>query len=132
MIRQSVGSAAALTRQLLIISRQGESRREPLDVCKAVGALKPLLLRIVREDIELACDVAPNAGRAIYGPGRRGQSRLLPRLALAPISQSKRLDAEIVPSARNYDVPLTFALVGRENRNVEPTPSLLSTATSPP
>jgi len=53
VIRQAVAGAAALTRQLLTISRQGEIQRRPVDLRQVVEELRPLLARIVREDVDL-------------------------------------------------------------------------------
>ncbi|MEO6594716.1 MAG: ATP-binding protein, partial [Planctomycetota bacterium] len=61
VIRQAVSSAAALTRQLLTISREGELRRGPLAVGKSIDELRPLFTRIVREDIDLTFEVNADA-----------------------------------------------------------------------
>ncbi|QDG51989.1 PAS domain S-box protein [Persicimonas caeni] len=59
-IEQAARRAASLTRQLLAFSRQQVLQPEKLCLAEVVGAMKPMLERLIGEHIEL--DVRPQAG----------------------------------------------------------------------
>ncbi len=59
-LRQAVGSAAALTRQLLAFSRQQVVDLRSCDVREILGETLRLLRRLIGEHIEITTDVAPD------------------------------------------------------------------------
>jgi len=59
-IRETVGRAADVVRQLLTFSRKATLQREVLDLGEALTDTAVLLRRLVREDVELAIDYGPN------------------------------------------------------------------------
>jgi len=59
-IRETVGRAASVVRQLLTFSRKATLQREALDLGEALTDTAVLLRRLVREDVELAIDYGPN------------------------------------------------------------------------
>ncbi|MGH7024359.1 MAG: hybrid sensor histidine kinase/response regulator [Caulobacteraceae bacterium] len=59
-IRETVGRAAAVVRQLLTFSRKATLQREALDLGEALTDTAVLLRRLVREDVKLAIDYGPN------------------------------------------------------------------------
>jgi two-component system cell cycle sensor histidine kinase/response regulator CckA len=59
-IRETVGRAASVVRQLLTFSRRATLQREALDLGEALTDTAVLLRRLVREDVELAIDYGPN------------------------------------------------------------------------
>ncbi len=62
-IRETVGRAAGVVRQLLTFSRKATLQREVLDLGEALTDTAVLLRRLVREDVELAIDYGPNLPR---------------------------------------------------------------------
>jgi two-component system cell cycle sensor histidine kinase/response regulator CckA len=62
-IRETVGRAADVVRQLLTFSRKATLQREVLDLGEALTDTAVLLRRLVREDVELAIDYGPNLPR---------------------------------------------------------------------
>ena len=60
-LEQQIGRGAALTRQLLLFSRQETSKPEPLDLNEAVSTSAQLLRRLVRENISFRLDLAEAA-----------------------------------------------------------------------
>ncbi|HQT96086.1 MAG TPA: ATP-binding protein, partial [Thermoanaerobaculaceae bacterium] len=60
-LEQQVKRGAALTRQLLLFSRQETTKPEPLDLNEAVSTSLQLLRRLVRENISFRLDVAEAA-----------------------------------------------------------------------
>ena len=59
-IRETVGRAASVVRQLLTFSRRATLQREALDLGEALTDTAVLLRRLVREDVKLAIDYGPN------------------------------------------------------------------------
>jgi two-component system cell cycle sensor histidine kinase/response regulator CckA len=59
-IRETVGRAADVVRQLLTFSRKATLQREVLDLGEALTDTAVLLRRLVREDVELSIDYGPN------------------------------------------------------------------------
>ena len=59
-IRETVGRAASVVRQLLTFSRRATLQREALDLGEALTDTAVLLRRLVREDVELGIDYGPN------------------------------------------------------------------------
>ncbi len=59
--------AAALTRQLLLFSRRERPSLEPVDLSLAVGAVVPMLRRLIGEDVRLVTDLAPATARVDRG-----------------------------------------------------------------
>jgi signal transduction histidine kinase/ActR/RegA family two-component response regulator len=72
-IRQAVDSAASLTHQLLAFSRQQALTPKLVDVNALVGDTALLLRRLIGEDIELAIDLAPEAGTVRADTGQLQQ-----------------------------------------------------------
>ena len=54
---------AALTRQLLTVSRRQAMKPEPLSIDRRIGAMAELLDRSLRGDIRLEMEFAPTSGR---------------------------------------------------------------------
>ena len=59
-IRETVGRAADVVRQLLTFSRKATLQREVVDLGEALTDTAVLLRRLVREDVKLAIDYGPN------------------------------------------------------------------------
>jgi PAS domain S-box-containing protein len=59
-IRTASGEAASLTARLLAFSRRDVSTRAPVDVNELVRATADMLARLLREDVALALDLAPD------------------------------------------------------------------------
>ena len=59
-IRETVGRAASVVRQLLTFSRRATLQREALDLGEALTDTAVLLRRLVREDVKLNIDYGPN------------------------------------------------------------------------
>ena len=59
-IRETVGRAADVVRQLLTFSRKATVQREVVDLGGALTDTAVLLRRLVREDVDLALDCGPN------------------------------------------------------------------------
>ena len=59
-IRHATARGAALTRQLLTFGRKHDPRDAHVDLGAAIAALRHMLARIVREDIELTMELEPN------------------------------------------------------------------------
>jgi two-component system cell cycle sensor histidine kinase/response regulator CckA len=59
-IRETVGRAASVVRQLLTFSRRATLQREALDLGEALTDAAVLLRRLVREDVKLEIDYGPN------------------------------------------------------------------------
>ena len=62
--------ATGLTRQLLAFSRQQVLEPRVIDLNQIVDAMKPMLGRLLREDIELTVLTAHPAGRVFVDPGQ--------------------------------------------------------------
>ncbi|MHC4777039.1 MAG: PAS domain S-box protein [Planctomycetota bacterium] len=58
--RKSSMRAAALTRQLLLFSRQEPMKMEPLDLDEIIMGLFEMLVRLIGEDIEVKLDLSPD------------------------------------------------------------------------
>ena len=67
-ILEAANRAAALTRKLLVLARQGVSRPEVLEVGAVIGALAPIAQRLVGEQVKVVTDVAPDAGGVRVDP----------------------------------------------------------------
>jgi PAS domain S-box-containing protein len=72
-IGEAGDSAAALTRQLLAFSRDQVTAPEALDVNDVVEKVERLLRRTLREDIELKCELSPEAGTVKIDRGQLEQ-----------------------------------------------------------
>jgi PAS domain S-box-containing protein len=73
MIRQAGEKAGDLTRQLLAFSRRQILEVVPVDVNSAIVELRPLLRRLVREDVELAEVLADDLGLVPADPAQVSQ-----------------------------------------------------------
>jgi CheY-like chemotaxis protein len=69
-IRDASERAAALTRQLLAFSRSQVLAPRVVDLNAAIGRVEGMLRRLIGEDIELVCVLAPDAGHVRVDPGQ--------------------------------------------------------------
>ena len=69
-IRQAARSAAALTRQLLILSRQQVVQPRPLDVNEIIDGVGKMLCRLIGENIKLETSLHPDTGLVKADPGQ--------------------------------------------------------------
>ncbi len=65
--------ATALTRQLLAFSRQQVLQPRVIDLAGVIDAMRPMLARLLGEDVELTFLSAPEAGRVLADPGQMEQ-----------------------------------------------------------
>src|SRR5467141_3333606 len=72
-IRKAAQGASELTRQLLAFSRQQVLQPKVVDLNAAVTGIERLLSRVLREDIQLGCSLAPDAGTVKVDPGQLEQ-----------------------------------------------------------
>jgi len=72
-IRKAAQGASELTRQLLAFSRQQVLQPKVVDINVSVSGIERLLTRVLREDIKLACTLAPDAGMIRVDPGQLEQ-----------------------------------------------------------
>ena len=70
VIREAGQRGAALTSQLLAFARKQPAATRLLDLAELVGGLQGLLRRTLGEDVELAFDLAPGAGRIRADPAQ--------------------------------------------------------------
>jgi signal transduction histidine kinase/ActR/RegA family two-component response regulator len=68
-VRQAIDRGAALTRQLLAFSRRAPLKTEAIDLGARLGGLRLLLERSLREDIEVAFELAPDLWPIEADPG---------------------------------------------------------------
>ena len=69
-IKHAANSAASLTRQLLMFSRQQILQPVVLDVNRIVSNTEEMLLRLIKENIEIAVILEPNLDRVSADPGQ--------------------------------------------------------------
>ncbi len=69
-ISKAAHRAAALTRQLLVFSRQQVVQPWVLDLNASVAELEKMLVRLIGADIDLTTNLAPNLGRVKADPGQ--------------------------------------------------------------
>jgi two-component system, cell cycle sensor histidine kinase and response regulator CckA len=69
-ISRAAHRAAALTRQLLVFSRQQVAQPWVLDLNESVADLKKMLVRIIGADVELTTRLDPALGRVKADPGQ--------------------------------------------------------------
>jgi len=69
-IKQAASSAAALTRQLLMFSRQQVIQPVILDINQIVSNTEKMLRRLIKENIEFAVVLEPNLDRVNADPGQ--------------------------------------------------------------
>src|SRR5256884_2283270 len=69
-IRKAAQGASELTRQLLAFSRQQVLEPKVVDLNAAVTGIERLLGRVLREDIQLSCTLAADAGTVRVDPGQ--------------------------------------------------------------
>jgi two-component system cell cycle sensor histidine kinase/response regulator CckA len=69
-IKRAGERAASLTRQLLAFSRKQVIQPRVLDLNSLVGEVNKMLVRLVREDIELLCNLKPALGRIKADPSQ--------------------------------------------------------------
>jgi len=69
-IKHAANSAASLTRQLLMFSRQQIIQPEVLDVNQIVSNTEKMLRRLIKENIEFAVILEPNLDRVSADPGQ--------------------------------------------------------------
>jgi two-component system cell cycle sensor histidine kinase/response regulator CckA len=62
--------ATALTRQLLAFSRQQVLQARVIDLGQVIGAMRPMLARILGEDVELAFLTSSESDRVLADPGQ--------------------------------------------------------------
>jgi PAS domain S-box-containing protein len=72
-IRKAAHGASELTRQLLAFSRQQVLEPKVVDLNAAVTGIERLLGRVLREDIQLRCALATDAGTVRVDPGQLEQ-----------------------------------------------------------
>jgi len=72
-IRKAAQGASELTRQLLAFSRQQVLEPKVVDLNVAVTGIERLLARVLREDIQLRCALAADAGTVRVDPGQLEQ-----------------------------------------------------------
>ena len=72
-IRKAAQGASELTRQLLAFSRQQVLEPKVVDLNAAVSGIERLLGRVLREDIQLRCTLAADAGTVRVDPGQLEQ-----------------------------------------------------------
>ena len=72
-IRKAAQGASELTRQLLAFSRQQVLQPKVVDLNAAVTGIERLLGRVLREDIQLRCTLADDAGAVRVDPGQLEQ-----------------------------------------------------------
>ena len=78
-ILQAGERAASLTQQLLAFSRRQVLQPRPLDVGDAIGHLRPMLGRLLREDIDVRTTLASAAAASDGGPGAARTGAAQPR-----------------------------------------------------
>ncbi len=64
-VSAAANRAAALTRQLLTFSRPQAVAPQVIDVAVVVRAMEPMLRRLLGEQIDLRCHLAPDSGRVL-------------------------------------------------------------------
>jgi two-component system cell cycle sensor histidine kinase/response regulator CckA len=69
-IKQAAGSAASLTRQLLMFSRQQVVQPVILDINQTVGNTEKMLRRLIKENIEFTVVLDPHVDRVKADPGQ--------------------------------------------------------------
>ncbi|HXY50956.1 MAG TPA: ATP-binding protein [Terriglobales bacterium] len=69
-IKQAANSAASLTRQLLMFSRQQIIQPMILDINQIVSGAEKMLRRLIKENIEFAVILEPNLDRVSADPGQ--------------------------------------------------------------
>jgi two-component system, cell cycle sensor histidine kinase and response regulator CckA len=69
-IKHAANSAASLTRQLLMFSRQQIIQPVVLDINQAVSNTEKMLRRLIKENIEFAVNLEPNLDRVSADPGQ--------------------------------------------------------------
>ncbi len=69
-IRQAANSAASLTRQLLMFSRQQVIQPVILDINQTVGNTEKMLRRLIKENIEFTVGLDPHLNRVKADPGQ--------------------------------------------------------------
>lgn len=69
-IKQAANSAASLTRQLLMFSRQQFIQPVILDINQVVGSTEKMLRRLIKENIEFTVVLEPNLNRVKADPGQ--------------------------------------------------------------
>jgi two-component system, cell cycle sensor histidine kinase and response regulator CckA len=67
-IRKATQRGAALTRQLLAFGRKHDAAVERIDLDRAVAALREILTRVIREDIELTIDISAAPAAILIDP----------------------------------------------------------------
>ncbi len=72
-ILQAGERAAALTQQLLAFSRRQVLQPQPLDVRRVIDGLRPMLARVLRENIEVRTGVPPALPPAMVDPAQLEQ-----------------------------------------------------------
>jgi len=72
-IRKAALGASELTRQLLAFSRQQVLQPKIVDLNAAITGIEKLLARVLREDIQLRCTLAPDTGTVKVDPGQLEQ-----------------------------------------------------------
>lgn len=69
-IKQAANSAASLTRQLLMFSRQQVIQPVILDINQTLGNTEKMLRRLIKENIEFTVELDPNLDRVNADPGQ--------------------------------------------------------------
>ena len=69
-IKQAANSAASLTRQLLMFSRQQVIQPVILDINQILGNTEKMLRRLIKENIEFTVELGPNLDRVNADPGQ--------------------------------------------------------------
>jgi CheY-like chemotaxis protein len=115
-IQKAGQRAAALTQQLLAYSRKQVLVPKEVDLNQTVSSLKAMLTRLIREDITLACDLAPLPAIVKIDPTQLEQviiNLVLNARDALPAGGTIRLEvARVCPS--EHEVPAPDRSVGAE------------------
>jgi two-component system, cell cycle sensor histidine kinase and response regulator CckA len=105
-IRKAAMRAASLTQQLLAFSRRQTLLPKPVDMNDLLGNLKPMLARLIGEDVKMSLDLGEGLWRVRVDPARMEQA--LVNLAVNARDAMPR-GGRLVLSARNIVTDSQFA-----------------------
>jgi two-component system, cell cycle sensor histidine kinase and response regulator CckA len=115
-IQKAGQRAAALTQQLLAYSRKQMLSPKEVDINQTVTSLRGMLTRLIREDISLTCDLAPEAALVRIDPTQLEQvivNLVLNARDAIPAGGAIRLEVARVKLA-DVPVPSNFASSAEE------------------
>jgi signal transduction histidine kinase/ActR/RegA family two-component response regulator len=111
-IKQAGGSAASLTRQLLMLSRQQVVEPVVLNINQTVGNLDKMLRRLIKENIQFSLVLDPQLDRVKADPGQ------IEQIVLNLVVNAR----DAMPNGGNLRI---------QTKNVEKSPSQAGPGTSP-